>query len=107
MNISPLAELRSWLADTADRCRSQRWFGPLFRVNVATDILADAEKAQKQAAEDAYSAEQYDLEAVRVLNEAARDGFTNADIPEVARAVRLIRQSAQKDRRVTERLASA
>lgn len=103
---SPLAELRTWLADTAARCRAQKWFGALFLTNVASDIVADVVKNEEAAARDAYSAEQSDLEAVRILDEAAADGLSNSDMAAVAKAVRLIRRSAQKDHAVSERLAA-
>lgn len=105
MKTNPVAELRASLSDFADRCRSQSWFGPLFRVRVAQDIAADISAHQRRIADAAYSAEQSDLEAVKVLERAAADGFTNADLPEVERAIRLIRNSANKDHAISEAAA--
>lgn len=99
---SPLRELRVYISNTAMRCRAGRWFGALFHVNVINDITRDVAEQQTTVARDAYTAEQYDLEALRILDEAARDGFSNADLPAVVRASRLIQRSAALDRKISD-----
>ncbi len=66
------------------------------------DIVRDASAQQQKVARDAYSAEQSDLEAVKILQAAAEDGFTNADLPAVEKAIRLIRRSADKDHAISD-----
>lgn len=97
-----LVELREFLSETATRCRAKGWFGALCRVEVAQEIAADVGRDQEKIAVEAYSAEQCDLEAARLIEEAGRDGFSNADAPALAKALRLIRRSAQVDHDITE-----
>lgn len=99
---TPLAELRQSLSDFAARCRAMNWLGALFRVGVAQDIVKDVEAQQAAIANDAYSAEQSDLEAVKIIEDAARDGLSQCDMPALAKALRLIKRSAERDHHITE-----
>lgn len=101
-SLNPLRELRAYIADVAIRFRADRNFKGLFHVGVIEDIAVDAQREQAAIVQTAYSAEQADLEAAKLLEHAARDGFSNADLPAVQKAVRLIRSSARHDRRVVE-----
>lgn len=100
--MSSLTELRTFLADTARRCRAQRLFGAAFNTDVAADIAADVATEQAAAAREAHAAEVEDLEAAKILEAAARDGLTVCDMPAVAKAVRLIRRSARRDHAIAE-----
>jgi hypothetical protein len=100
--MSALTELRTFLATTAERCRAMRWFGPAFNIDVARDIAGDVAREQESISRQAHSAEQSDLEAVKLLEDAARDGLQAADMPAVAKAIRLIRASAKKDHDISE-----
>lgn len=100
--MSAIAELRGFLADTARRCRATRLFSSAFNFDVAGDIAADVAKAQAATVREAHAAEVEDLEAVKVLEAAASDGLTACDLPAVAKAIRLIRRSAQRDHAIAE-----
>lgn len=102
--MKPLAELRDWLAGSLARCRANLDFRAAFFVDVAADIAEDAEKHQAKVAQRAYSAEQSDLEAVKLLESAASDGLSACDMPAIAAAIRHIRRSAKQDRCITEAL---
>lgn len=101
----PLCELRDSLSGFSARCRAARWYGALFRVGVAQDIVADDTKALNRISRAAYSAEQDDLEAVKIIKAAARDGFSDADLPALDKALRLIMSSAKKDHQISEQLS--
>lgn len=104
-SLPPLRELREYLARFIARCRAASWLGALFHARVVEDIAADLARQHRALSATAYTAEQADLEAARLLDEAARDGFSQADLPAVERAVRLIRRSAAHDRRLCDQLA--
>jgi hypothetical protein len=118
---SPLSELRASLSEFADRCKAQRWFGALFRVNVAQDIVADVANEHAAGGRDGYAAEQADIlardevAAARVeLETALADGLDKTDRPRVVAAIarlksatRHVDNSAALDRRITERFATA
>lgn len=103
---NPLCELRESLKGFADRCLSQRWFGPLFRVHVAQDIVADVEKNEQAAKAVVYGEEQRNLLNAQELDEIRADGVVSPD--EFARLGRLAsreRRSAAALHGVTEVLA--
>lgn len=58
---------------------------------------------ERKLADAAYSAEQNDLLAAKLLEEAAKDGLSQADMPKIAAAIRHIRASAKKDHEICER----
>jgi hypothetical protein len=99
---TPIAELRQSLSDFATRCRAARWFGALFRVGVAQAIVEDVERQQVEIANKARGAEQADLQAAKILEEAARNGLQASDMAAVAKAIRLIRLSAKRDQSIAE-----
>lgn len=98
--INPVAELLGHLARFSDRCRASRWFGALFHVGVAQDIVADIAKQQDQIRDAAHAAETYDLEALAKIDEATSpesDGGV-AITPKELRAIKpLIVKSATLD----------
>lgn len=67
---NPLPEMREWLDESATRCESQRWFGALFRFNVAKDIMADVSAFLSDITQRIYGGEQAVREAVRLQREA-------------------------------------
>lgn len=67
---APLAEMREHLGEFADHCRSARWFGALFFVRVAADILADLAAYLHAVCRKAYAAEQLDREALKLIDAA-------------------------------------
>lgn len=118
----PLAELRSFLRESASRCRAMRWFGASFRISVAEDIAADVAKNESAAAREAYSAEQEDLAAEMEiaaarenLRSALGDGLLDdsdmpallAAIDQLNRARAQVRRSARRDRNISDRFAHA
>ena len=98
-------ELRGWLSDRLAIRRSEQRFDAAFDLDVASDIATDVQAHEQCASRVAYSAEQEDLEAIRILEQAEVDGLSNADLPAIHRAIRLIRSSAKHDRAITEALA--
>jgi hypothetical protein len=107
---NPLTELREWLAESANRCRTMRWLGALFRVNVAQDIVEDVAKYENAAGQLAYSAEALSLEAINELHRAVQPdspGGSEITPEEEAEIVRLIRSAANKAHDVSERLVTA
>lgn len=107
---NPLEELRQWLEASADRCRSMRWFGALFRVNVAQDIAADVAKFEDKAGQLAYSAETLAREAINELHRAMSPGSPGgSDITpeEEAKIERFIQRAAERAHDASERLVAA
>lgn len=114
--MKPLAELKLTLSEFAFRCRTSRWFGPLFWQRQLHDITADLSIEHSVAAREAYSAEQEDiearkeLEAARIdLDEAIKDGLDDSDAPRVRSAMNRLRcamanvdRSAERDRSISE-----
>lgn len=101
---NPLNELMAGLGKFAERCRSARWFGPLFWVGVNQDVAKEIEKHHRQIAADAYAAEQADLQAAKLLEDAAKDGLNQCDLPAVIQAIRHIRNSAKRDHLIASSL---
>lgn len=105
--MNPLAELRTYLASFAARCRAARWLGALFHVGVVEKIAEDVAKTQQDAAQLNYSAEQEDREAAKLVRAALADGkVTAAELPALRRAVRLIDASAAHDRAANDLLTA-
>lgn len=100
-----VVELSGYLAGLAQRCRNSRAYEALFGVSVAQDITADLATTQAAAAAIVYTAGQEDAEAIRLIEDAARDGFSAADGPALTKALRLIRASARHDHEAAARLA--
>lgn len=103
---NPLRELTGYLARLADKCRASRAFEILFPVTVAQDIAADVARSQAAAGALVYTAQQEDLEAARLIEDAGRDGFSAADLPALTRALRLVRASAKHDAAAGARLTA-
>lgn len=99
-----LCELTGYLAGLATRCRAARAYDALFGISVAQDIAADLSRQESAVAALAYKAEQEDAEAIRLIEDAARDGFSAADGPALVKALRLIRASARHDHEAAARL---
>lgn len=97
-----IREQNRWLARRIASARALRDYAALPALIVAQDIAADSAAACTAASALAYSAEQADLEALRLLEDAARDGFNSADLPAVEQAVRHIRRSAAADHELAE-----
>jgi len=102
---NPVTELREFLAASVARFRALRQYLPVIRTQVAEDIVADVVTRDGTIANCAYSAEQHDLEALKLIAQAERpdsDGGRSITPREAARIVRLIRLSAEKSRTVSE-----
>jgi G3E family GTPase len=101
-SINHLCELRDWLKGRLSLRRSERRFDSAFDLDVASDIAADAARQQAQIAAEAYSAEQSDIEAAKLIEIAKRDGLDASDLPAIERALRHIRSSAKHDHNISE-----
>lgn len=100
-----LTEMVGFLGAFASRCRAQGWGRPLAHVRGAQLIAEDLGEEHAAAARTAYAAEQHDREALRLLEAAAADGLSAADMPALAAACRLIRRSAEQDRALADAFA--
>lgn len=101
-----LAELRGHLAAMIADFRRLRNFGAILKTEVAEDITADAAAEQGRVGRLAYTAEQSDLEAARLLRETLADGHLAAEeIPALRLALRHVNRSAARDHQITETLA--
>ena len=108
--VSPgfLAELRDHLATFCATLRTRRDYPGLLQAEIAQDIIADATAQQGRAGALAYTAEQADLEADRLLTAAQQpdsDGGPAITPHEAGPILRHIRRSATADHRITEVLA--
>jgi hypothetical protein len=106
---NPLTEMREWLAESIERCRSQRWFGPLFRFNVANDILADACAFVVGIGRKTYMAEQKAREVARLIEEAQRPdspGGTSITPEEIKPGKAMLRNTAELLHDVAEAAAA-
>lgn len=100
-------ELAAHLLAFGGALRRRRAYADLLQVEVAQDIHADATAHQQATARLAYTAEQADCEAARLIRAALADGHVTADeIPDLRRAFRHIRHSAAADHRISECIAS-
>lgn len=103
MTTNPLSELRSFLASMWSEVRRRPDPAAQNDVRALQDIAADATAQQATAARTAYSAEQADLEAARLLRESLADGKVTADeIPFLRRALRHVTRSAERDHHITD-----
>ena len=101
-----LAELRSRLTAFAATLRGRRLHGDQLEAEVCLDVVADAATEQGRAGRLAYTAEQADLEAGKLLDTVLADGrVTPTEIRTLRTARRHVRRSATADRRITESLS--
>ena len=83
--MSALRELRAHLDFFSGRCLAGRWFGARLHVGVA------------------YSAEQADREADKIISGCLADGVvTVEEVAKMKTALRMIRRSAEQDRKLCE-----
>lgn len=101
----PLTELRLLLRGSVNLARRARNYLEQLGWESAEEVAEEVVKHERKIAADAYSAQQSDLQAAKLLEDAARDGLTSADMPAVAEAIRHIRRSAEKDRQISEAAA--
>ena len=85
-----LPEQSRWLDRRIARARRLRDYAALPALTVAADISADAARACSALSATAYTAEQADLEALRLLETAAREAFRERD---PVAYVRLLREA--------------
>lgn len=96
------SELRHFLLSWKRDLRARRDYRNLLDVEAAEDIAADLQPV----AAAAYTAQQADLEAARLLRESLADGkLTTADIPLLEKALAHIGNSAAADQQIAEALA--
>lgn len=105
----PVSELGERLGRFSSRCRSARWFGALFHVGVCQDITEDIKAHEESVRQDAFKAETYDNEAIRLMDEAMApdsDGGAAITPKEAVRIKAMVHRSMTIDHDVTERLKS-
>jgi hypothetical protein len=103
-----LAELRAHLAGFRAALRARRAYPDVLQVEVGEDIVADAERQQSHAARLAYTAQQADIEAGRLLRAAQApesDGGRAITPREAEPIFRNLTRSAAADQHITEVLA--
>jgi hypothetical protein len=103
-----LNELQRHIATVRDSLRARRLHGDQLQVEVVQDITLDLAIVQGRAGELAYTAEQADLEAARLLKLAQEPDSEGGVLitPREARPIfRHITRSAQRDHQITEALA--
>jgi hypothetical protein len=100
--MNPVVELRRWISTRLALRRRQGRFDAAFDLDVAHDIVAEADSHQKKIVAEAYSAEQSDIEAAHLIETAKRNGLDASDLPAIERALRLIRRSAERDHAIAE-----
>ena len=98
-----LSELRDRLTAFAATLRGRRLHGDQLEAEVCLDVVADAAVEQGRVGRLAYTAEQADIEAARLLRDSLADGRITADeIPCLRTALRHVNRSAERDRQITE-----
>jgi hypothetical protein len=101
--LSPVSELCQYVGTFAARCKASRWYGAVFHVEVCRVIVANAVTQQRHIAARAYTAEQADHEAVRIMEEVLEDGrVTPSEIKRLRLAQRHIRNSEKADASIVE-----
>lgn len=101
--LSPVAEMRLYAVQFKARCQAAGWFGALFHARVICDIAEDDVKHQVKISDRAYSAEQDDLEAEKLIADAIADGVvTVAEIQQLKTALRHVRRSREADHNITD-----
>ncbi len=86
--------------------RKERHFGAVLQVEVSEAITADVAAEQGRVGRLAYTAQQNDLEAGKLLDQVLADGRVTPDeVPLLKRASRHVHRSAEGDQRITEALA--
>ena len=106
--MSFLSEAGTFLRSFVTERRARRDFAAVNDGEALTAIVADAEAEQGRAATHAYTAEQADLEAARLLAAAqdpASEGGRNITPREAAPIVRHITNSARHDHQACQILA--
>lgn len=98
----PLAQLRLLLRGSVILAQRARNYVEQLGWESAEEVAAEVAQHEDEIRASAYDAQQADLEAAKLLEDAARDGLTQADMPAVAAAIRHIRRSAEKDREICE-----
>lgn len=98
-----LTELKAHLAGLVADFRRRHAYADQLQAEVAQAIAADAAAAATRASRLAYTAEQADLEASRLLRDSLADGrITAAEIPVLRTALNHITRSARHDHTITE-----
>lgn len=98
-----LRELRSHLGTLKAALRCRRAWADVLQVEIAEDIAADASTEQGRVGRFAYTAEQADIEAERLIRSTLADGhITDAEIPALRTAMRHVHRAAAADHRITE-----
>jgi hypothetical protein len=104
--MKPLTELCAFLASWLPDLRRQRNYAAILEVEAVQTIVTEAQALQAVAVQAAYTAEQADLEAARLLRESLADGRIDlTEIPALRTALRHVTRSAASDHQITEHLA--
>lgn len=110
---NPFPELRAFLAHWAAELRARRDYRTILDVEALHDITADIGRHLQAAADLAHSARCSDDEALRLITRiTAPDSpggaqITTAELPDLVKATRHIRRSAEADHRLAEHYATA
>ncbi len=102
MIMHPITELRRFIANSQQIATTKGFWHELLGWDAAAEIAADIKTHEDKQSRSAYSAAIEDEEAVKLLEEAAKDGLSQCDMPAVAKAIRNIRRSAERDRKISE-----
>lgn len=105
--MNALTALRGYLARFRARCEAMAWHGAAIHAENCADITAEAIAESNAAAQRAYSAEQADREAARLLALAQApqsDGGAHITPREAAPILRLVQASAERDHDLSETL---
>lgn len=98
-----LRELGHHLAHVSATLRKKRAFADLLQVEVAQDIARDLASELHQVRDQAYAAQQEDVEAERLMATVLADKkVTAAEIPLLETALRHVKRSGQRDHQITE-----
>lgn len=101
--MHPISEMGRYIRGSINLARAARKFGELLGWEAAEDIQQEAVAHERKIAGMAYSAEQGDREALKLLEATAADGHIDAEeMAAVTLAIRHIRRSAEQDRRISE-----
>lgn len=105
--MKPITELMSFLSSLLPGLRAKRQYAEVLNVEVAQEIARDVVAQHAQLSGLAYTAEQADHEAAKLIGVITSDGhLTDDELPLLARALRHINRSAAHDHRLSTELSA-
>lgn len=100
--MHPVTELRRFVSASKAIAATNRFFHELIGWEACEDIAADVAKQKEKVERTAYTAAIEDEEALKLLRDAAADGLNQSDMAAVAKAIRHIERSRDRDRAIAE-----